>query len=345
MNGPPLKTAVLGLNNTGKMLLEAALQTECLNVTAVADSDTNLAQQIGTSYGCAFYDDYRQLIIQNQLDCLLVAAPTYTCAEYIITALKKKFNIFKIPPLARNFGESAEFAKLAQTEGVKFVVANLDRLAQSALAMRTHILNKQAERVFFILAAAGSPASDSPQANWRNDPILAGGGTILHDCWDTIDLITSNFGIPQQVYCVAGSTAPDRQQRLYLTEDTAVITMKFSDTLSGTLLAGRAAENSGKQPQKYLIAHSQDTLLKCDDNHFEVTGAKGRTRRKRFDDDYPGRMKKALENFAAGLLSPDKNILISTVGENLKNMAVIEAAYLSARTGMPEEPARILKIA
>jgi len=320
MNGPPLKTAVLGLNNTGKMLLEAALQTECLNVTAVADSDTNLAQQIGTSYGCAFYDDYRQLIIQNQLDCLLVAAPTYTCAEYIITALKKKFNIFKIPPLARNFGESAEFAKLAQTEGVKFVVANLDRLAQSALAMRTHILNKQAERVFFILAAAGSPASDSPQANWRNDPILAGGGTILHDCWDTIDLITSNFGIPQQVYCVAGSTAPDRQQRLYLTEDTAVITMKFSDTLSGT-------------------------LLECDDNHFEVTGAKGRTRRKRFDDDYPGRMKKALENFAAGLLSPDKNILISTVGENLKNMAVIEAAYLSARTGMPEEPARILKIA
>jgi hypothetical protein len=30
--------------------------------------------------------------------------------------------------------------------------------------------------------------------------------------------------------------------------------------------------------------------------------------------------------------------------DNLKVMAVIEAAYLSARTGMPEEPAKILKI-
>jgi hypothetical protein len=40
---------------------------------------------------------------------------------------------------------------------------------------------------------------------------------------------------------------------------------------------------------------------------------------------------------------PDKNRLSSGGAENLKNMAVLEAAYLSARTGMPEEPAKILQ--
>jgi hypothetical protein len=45
------------------------------------------------------------------------------------------------------------------------------------------------------------------------------------------------------------------------------------------------------------------------------------------------------------VLSPDKNKLASSGRENLKNMAVIESAYLSARTGFPEEPGRILQMA
>jgi hypothetical protein len=56
-------------------------------------------------------------------------------------------------------------------------------------------------------------------------------------------------------------------------------------------------------------------------------------------------MKLVLENFGSHLLWPDKNPLVSPAADNLKIMAFIEAAYLSARTGMPEEPARILKIA
>jgi predicted dehydrogenase len=281
---------------------------------------------------------------------LLVAAPIHSCAEYLRTAIKKKFNILKLPPLARNFSEAAEFVKLAQGEGVSLTVANLGRFAKSALAMKNLVLQNPAEQFFFILAAA----SGGPRAKWRNDPVLAGGGAVLYDCWDIIDQITWNFGIPQQVYCpvlsavegVAGITAPDRQQRLYLTEDSAIVTMKFSVSLSGSLLAGRAADAPGKGPQKWLTAHGQDKLIRFDDKTFEVTGPLGqRLRRDNFDDDCLSRMKKVLENFGSNLLWPDKTPLVSTVADNLKNMAVIEAAYLSARTGMPEEPGRILKIA
>ena len=59
----PLKTAVLGLDEAGRLLLEAARGLDYFTITAVADSDTNLAQQIGTLWNCAAYDDYRQLII------------------------------------------------------------------------------------------------------------------------------------------------------------------------------------------------------------------------------------------------------------------------------------------
>jgi predicted dehydrogenase len=186
----------------------------------------------------------------------------------------------------------------------------------------------------------------APQAKWRSDPVLAGGGAILYDCWEIIDRIVWNFGVPQQVYCVAGNTSSDRQQRLYLTEDTAIVTMKFNDFLSGTILAGRAAEAFDIKPNKWLAAQGQNILVKVNDKNFEVADSQGKClQRDEFDDDNLGKIMKAMENFGSNLIAPDKNPLVSTAADNLKVMAVIEAAYLSARTSMPEEPAKILKIA
>ena len=65
----------------------------------------------------------------------------------------------------------------------------------------------------------------------------------------------------------------------------------------------------------------------------------------KYDDSELDRYTALLENFALSILSPDENKLGSTARENLKNMAVIESAYLSARTAMPEEPGRILQMA
>jgi predicted dehydrogenase len=354
MHEKPLKTAVLGLDESGRLLLEAVQGLDYFSIVAVADSDTKLAQQEALLYKCTPYDDYRQLITQNQLDCLFVAAPIHTCAEYLRMALKKKFNILKLPPLARNFSEAVELAKLAKAEGVSMAVASPERFSQSAIALRNFMQENADLQTFFVLAASGikkgsSDSASSPQTKWQSDPVLAGGGVILYDCWEVIDWIVWNFGVPQQVYCVAGNTTPDRQQRLYLTEDTATVTMKFSDALSGTLLAGKAASsfrNPGSPGQKWLIAQNQDSIVSIDDKHFEVSDAQGKIlNRNDFDDNYTSGMKKVLENFGSNLVSPENSPIVCTSEENLRNMAVIEAAYLSARTGMPEEPGRILKIA
>jgi hypothetical protein len=65
---------------------------------------------------------------------------------------------------------------------------------------------------------------------------------------------------------------------------------------------------------------------------------------RRYGDDELCCMKKLLENFALSILAPKENQLVSSGRENLKNMAVIESAYLSARTGMAEEPGRIFQM-
>ncbi len=334
-----LKTAVLGLDDKGRLLLEAASQIQHLTIIAVADTDTNLAEKIAARYNCSPYDDYRRLIIENQLDCLLVAAPVHTCAEYLKAALKKKFHLLKLPPLARNFAEAAEFVQLADDQGVKFAVANTRRFA-GGFESFSHLLDRQHITHVFLIEAICNAAARRHQT-WQTDPKLAGGGVLLHNAYEIIDLVNENFGAPQQVYALTTNTAADRQQRLYRTEDTALLTMKFTDTMFGTLISNKTIG-----PARYEITvYAKDKILTVADSFFAVTDLLGKTlRRTRCACDLSESLRKQLTNFALAILEPDNNKLLGAADKNLRNMAVIESAYLSARTAMPEEPQRILKM-
>ena len=336
-----LKTAVLGLNEGGQLLLEAAYKSDYLQIQAVADKDANLAERLAKEYKCVAYDDYRQLIIQNQLDCLVVAAGMYSCEEYVRMAMKKKFNILKLSPAARNFEEAVEFAQLAEDEDVQFAVVNPARFARSFLALREFLQEGRVEQVFLITAFCN--IGEQPDTGWQTDPRLAGGGVLLRNCYQVIDQIVWNFAVPQQVYSLNTNQAVDKQQRLYLTEDTAVVTMKFTDTLIGNLITSR---RSGMGPREEILrVYGKDKILTVDNGRLAVSDGLGQTSEElKYEDDEFCRYAALLGNFALSILFPDNNKLCSSGRENLKDMAVIESAYLSARTGFPEEPGRILQM-
>ena len=343
-----LETVVLGLNDDGQLLLKAASQIGAIRIQAIADKDAGTAEKLAAEHECAAYDDYRQLITavdarlgEDEQRCLLVGARIHSCAEYVRMAIKKGFNVLKCAPAARDFEEAAELVRLAEEEDVKFGVANPGRFAGSYAGLRAFLEQGRVEQVFLI-AAFCSFAGESP-GKWQSDPKLAGGGVLLHKCYKIIDQIMCNFPIPQQVYSLTTNQALDKQQRLSLTEDTAVVAMKFSDTLVGNLLA---SSRVGFSPSREFVkVYGKDKILVVNDTHLTLSDAQGQVSEEfEYDNDALGCMKEVLENFAAGVLLPDEHEVYSSGRENLKNMAVIESAYLSARTGMPEEPGRILQM-
>ena len=342
MSEGKLNTAILGLSEGGQLLLQASEAVDCIEIQAVADKDTNLAEKIAGQYRCTAYDDYRQLIIQNQLDCLLVAAPIHSCDEYVRMAMKKKFNVLKLAPPARNFEEAAEFVKLAEEQEIQFAIGNPSRFASSFVKLRQYLDESKIEHVF--LMAAFCNLGNHLQPGWKTDPKLAGGGVLMQDCYRIIDQVVSNFNIPQQVYSLNTNQAQDKQQRSYLTEDTAIVTMKFSDTLIGNFIATRRA---GAGPgEEFIKLYAKDKILIVNDRQLSISDELGKAVKKsKYDDDELVCMTELLENFVQSILSPGKNKLCSSGRENLKNMAVIESAYLSARTGFPEEPGKILQMA
>ncbi len=354
MSEGKLKTAILGLDEGGRFLLDVVGQVDYYELVAVADKDPNLVEKVAAEHKCTFYDDYRQLIIQNQLDCLLVAESIHSCDEYVRMAMKKKFNVLKMIPAARNFEEAAQLVALSETENVKFTVATAGRFTQSYHALRRFLregiietpkgLNiTKGEWEPFLLTAFYN-VGDYPRHNWQTDPKLAGGGVLLHNCYRFIDQIIWNFGLPEQIYSLGTNQAHDKQQRLYLTEDTIVVTMRFSDTFIGNIIASRR-EGIGPR-EEFLKLYGKDRILTVSSSQLTVSDGKGQIcAEMKYEDSESGCMKELLRNFALSILSPEDNKLFSSGRENLKNMAIIESAYLSARTGFPEEPGRILQMA
>jgi predicted dehydrogenase len=137
--------------------------------------------------------------------------------------------------------------------------------------------------------------------------------------------------------------APDKQQRLYLTEDTAVVSMKFNDALMGNVIAARRGDAGPGTTT--LRVHGKDALLTVTETRVTL-GTDGTTDEQAWDyaESEQDVMVRLLSDFAQSIHSPKTPTALSSAAENLANMAVFESAYLSARTGFPEEPARILRI-
>jgi predicted dehydrogenase len=342
MGSERLTTAVLGLNEAGRLMLRAAVSTGLFHIRAVADENPQKAQKTAAEYGCEVYSDYRQLVVQNQLDCLFVAAETHTCDEQIKAALRRRFHVLKAPPAARTFAEALEYVQLAESESVQFAVAEPGRFNDGYVAVREVISRGRLGPVFLIAACCNFDAADRPA--WRIDPQVAGGGVLLHDCYQVLDQILWSFPLPEQVYALKTNLAPDRQQRLSLTEDTAVACMRFSDAMMGNLVATRSREAG---PDRTTIEiHGKEALLTMADGQVTLRRC-GAQEAQRWScrENEQTLMERMLSSFAHSLANPAEHAFPCTGGESLRTMAVLEAAYLSARTGFPEEPARILLMA
>jgi predicted dehydrogenase len=341
MGSESLTAAILGLNDSGQRLLTAAAATGCFQIKAVADLDPQKAEKAAAEHHCDAYSDYRQLIVQNQIDCLLVAAETHTCDEQLKGAIRKKVNVLKLAPPARTFEETLQYVRMAESEGVQFAVANPARFQGSFMAAGEMIAQGRLEHPFLISASCSFSAAD--RSGWRADPTLAGGGVLLHDCYPLIDQLLASFPLPEQVYALKTNQAPDKQQRLCLTEDTALISMRFTDALMGSIVATR--RNDIGPHRISLEIHANQARLTVTPDQVEFRTWDGRNDLKwQYNEDEQVATARLLTSFAKSVRAPQEYPFAGGGADSLKTMAVLESAYLSAKTGIPEEPARILRL-
>jgi len=344
MEHKKLKLAVIGLNEQAEQLLDIAVESGFYEVAAIGDERAERAEKCARKYNCPTFTDYRQLIVQTETDFLLFGAPVHLCAEFIRLGIGQKRHILKLCPPALDFEQLAEFYRQAQKEQVLFLVVQNSRFGLPFEYIRSYIEKPQPSQPWHLITAVCHvPILEiDPTMRWLNDPKTAGGGVLLQNCYGLIDELVLCFGLPQRVYALTINQAPDKQQRLSLTEDTAVLAMQFTDTLIAQLCASRTLGPA----RRHLRVHGKLQHLTATEEEVVVYDNSGiLLRQQQYPDDVVPSKKRMLENLALSLLDPKNHILYPPYGCDLKTYAVIESAYLSNRTGMPEEPSKILNLA
>jgi predicted dehydrogenase len=126
-----------------------------------------------------------------------------------------------------------------------------------------------------------------------------------------------------------------------LTEDTALVTMRFSESLIADSIAMRHWDD--RPGGVSITVHGRDQVVTASLEGLTIRDVRGRTiRTDACAYDAVEGMRALLADYALSFRKPREHPFGSDGSANLKRMAVMQAAYLSTRTGSPEEPERIL---
>lgn len=325
-----LRAGIIGVGGYGRLILRELAGNDRFVIKAIADQDRELAQACSREYGGEPYDDYRGLIVQQELDALFLVLPTFLCGEYIRLSAKKGIHVFKAAPLGRTMPEAAEWVELMDRADCRLYVSVPNRFAPGYLGAHQLLQEEKIGSVYLVRAESFSRYHGD--LGWRGDPVLAGGGVLLEQAYDMVDQIIWNLGPPERLYGLNGNRCSERALPPYKTEDTAVLTMRFPDGTMGSVLAGWM---TGPTRERVLF-HGTDGSIEVTRNSVRCFDVDGECAgEEEFDVNDAWLVAQEIRHFAE-LLLDDEIEPVGTAAEHLADVAVIESAYLSAKTQLPE---------
>ena len=330
----PLRVGVLGVTGSGEMVIEAAARSPQAELVAVADRDADAAARVGRTQGVESYDDFRAFVLGEQLEALLVASPPFVCHEVLRLAASQRIPVWRTPPLARNLGEAVQLKRQFAEADTPLVVGRA--WEQESTRERLDDLGEQLGTIF--LGHAQIIGSWDADLDWHGDLERAGGGVLIAQGYEAVDLVVTHMGLPDVVSAGTALTpSPPEIPHRYDTEDTAVVLMQYaSGGLASITLCRTAAPDVWQ-----VMLHGDRGSISLDRSRLIRWSCDGREQR-RTTWETDNAWSAGIENFLRALRTDAK--CGSTATEHLAVVAVIEAAYLAARTGEPESPMRLFEL-
>lgn len=342
-NSEKLPVAVIGLGSFGQQTLQALQASQQVEVVGLADRDPSVVEPLAGGLGIEPYTDIRSMLSQTRPKAVFLSTPPTANVELIATCAQRGIHVCKDAPLARNLTEGASMVRRMDDAGLKFVLGTPRRFMDS---YRRAWESRRAIGHTF-LARANYLFNWGPVVGWRGDVISAGGGALLELGYHFIDLLVWMLALPEEVYGItavgahrqAVATNSHYQPSNSNTDDAAAAVLRFAQGCIGSVVASRASGPVSEQLSLHglagsLTADSQTCLLRDPDGRMldessRMAGPLDCLRRQ-------------VDAFAGAVLE-DAQTYQCSARENLLNMAVVEAIYLSQRTCQAESPAKILK--
>jgi len=132
-----LKVGLLGAGHLGKIHLKLLYQSENYDLIGFYDPHFSEPEELETTYGCRFFDDYDELL--RKVDVIDVVTPTITHYEMTKKAIEHGKHVFIEKPITENLNEAKSLTELIQKHNVKGQVGHVERFNPAFQAVKNEI--------------------------------------------------------------------------------------------------------------------------------------------------------------------------------------------------------------
>ena len=328
-----LNAAIIGGGAIHRCHVNALRHMPGVTLRALVDVDSENGLKLAMEYHCRFYQDYREMLLDDEINVVHICTPHFEHKNMILAALAAGKHVFCEKPVGMNAREVADVIGAVQHAPGLLGVCYQNRLNPTSLRIRQELAEGALGPMLGIKAIltwsrSGGYYTDSP---WRGRYATEGGSLLINQAIHTLDLMQWFAGGVTQVKGVV-----DNGELAGVTEaeDSAMATLHFTNGARGLFYASNAYTTDSPLLMEIQCEHA--TLQLSDNALWRIRNGE---RIKLVSDASPNDATKrywglghqhAISRFYASICDPAKADYID-IREAEKSLNIVEAIYHSSQ--------------
>lgn len=225
-----IKAGVIGLGRMGMSHSAVINSLKNSEIVSVSDSSPFIKSLIEKHSKFNFYKDYKKMISEENLNCVVITTPTKSHFEIVKYAMEKGLHVFVEKPLCLHPEEGKELLELEKSKNLVCQVGYHNRFLGTFRELRSLIDKNALGEIKHITGEAYGPVVlKDKKSTWRTNP-SEGGGCLYDYATHVINLMQFMTGKPTSVSGVLLKKIFSRN-----VEDAIYGNIHFENNLSGTI--------------------------------------------------------------------------------------------------------------
>lgn len=242
MASPKVRWGLVGCGDIARRRVAPALREMC-ELVAVSRKSAELVEAFAREFGARrWYEDWRELVVDQEIDAVYVATPVHVHAQQTIAAAEAGKHVLCEKPMALNADECDRMIAACRANGVKLGVAYYRHFYP--VVRRVKELIDSGELGAPVVAQVNAFEWFDPDPlharAWLLKKELSGGGPMMDFGCHRIEVLLDLFGAVSDLKSSLANTLFDRE-----VEDVAVALFQFERGTCATLTITHAA----REPQ------------------------------------------------------------------------------------------------
>jgi len=207
-----------------------------VEIVAICDSDVRKLDHVARRVGVKKrYVDFQALIEDEQVEAVIIAAPSYLHAPMTLAALKFNKHVFCEKPMAISLGEAEEVVDAARKTKKKLAIGLNNRFRPDVQTLKSFIDHGELGDIFYMKAGWLMGRSAWSFDDWHTANIRSGGGSFSSIGVNLLDICLWFLEKKEPVAISGACHVRDGPEKI---DDTAIAFIRYSDDSVLTIEVG-----------------------------------------------------------------------------------------------------------